>query len=103
MTTTAKLSANTVDVVPDVEATVEAVYPAPILVTEHEVAFGTAAAVPVRSPNARLWTRPIHAVSTTVSGTVRTSTAESGPARRDFQRRYPFLENALMSRQMDRL
>lgn len=100
MTTTAKLSANTVDVVPDVEATVEAVYPAPILVTEHEVAFGTAAAVPVRSPNARWWTR---AVSTTVSGTVRTSTAESGPARRDFQRRYPFLENALMSREMDRL
>ena len=103
MTTTAKLSANTADVAPDVESTVDAVYPAPILISEHEVAFATAAAVPVRSPNARWWARAIHAVSTTVSGTVQKSTAESGPARRDIQRRYKFLENALMSREMDRL
>ena len=103
MTTTAKLSANTVDVVADVEATVDAVYPAPILISEHEVAFATAAAVPVRSPNARWWARAIHAVSTAAPGAVRTSTADSRPARRDFPRRYTFLENALMSREMDRL
>ena len=89
MTTTAKLPANTVDVVPDAEATIEAVYPAPIIIAEHEVAFATAAAVPVRSQNARWWMRAIHVVSTTVTGTVQTSTAESGPVRRDFPRRGP--------------
>lgn len=103
MTTTAKLSANTVDVAPDAEATVEAGHPAPILITERAVAFATTAVLPVRSPTTRWWTRAIHAVSTTVSGTVRTSTAESGPARRDFPRRYAFLESALISREMDRL
>ena len=103
MTTTAKLSANTVDVAPDVEATVEAGYPAPILITERAVAFATAAGLPVRFANARWWMRAIHAVSTTVAGTVQMSTAESGPVRRDFPRRYAFLESALMSREIDRL
>jgi hypothetical protein len=102
MTKTAKLSANTVDVVPDVEATVEAEYPAPILITEHEVAFATAAAVQVPS-SARWWTRAIHAVSAAAAAAVRTSTADSRPVRRDVPRRYMFLENALMAREMDRL
>ena len=103
MTTTAKLSANTVDVVADIEAAVEAEYPAPILIAEHEVAFATAAAVQVPSPSARWWTRAIHAVSAAAAAAVRTSTADSRPVRRDFPRRYMFLENALMAREMDRL
>lgn len=103
MTTTAILSANTVDVVPDVEATVEAVYPAPTLIAEHEVAFATAAAVPVPAPNARWWTRAIHALSTAASVTVRTSTADSRPAPQHFPSHYTFLETARMSREMDRL
>jgi hypothetical protein len=103
MTTTAKLSANTLDVVPDVEATVEAVYPAPILIAEHEVAFATAAAVPVPRPTTRWWTKAINTVSAAASGILRTSTADSRPARRNYPRHYTFLENARMSREMDRL
>jgi hypothetical protein len=102
MTTTAELSANTLDVVPGVEAIVEAGSPAPILITGHEVAFATAAAVSVPSSTTPWWTRAIHAVSAAASGMLRTSTADSRPARGDCPRRYMFLENALMSREMDR-
>ena len=103
MTTTAQTSANTVDVLPGVEATLQAASPAPILITEHEVVFATAAAGPVPSPTTRWWPKAIHAVSTAASGMLRTATADSRPARRDCPRRYAFLENAIMSREMDRL
>ena len=53
MITTPNFSAHTSDVVPGVEATLEAVSPAPVLITEREVAFATAArrtgAVPDRA------------------------------------------------------
>ena len=103
MTTTPKFSADTLAVVPNVEATLEAVSRAPILITEHAVAFASAAAVPVPSPTTRWWTEAIHAVRTAASWMLRTSTADSRPARRDCPRRYTFLENGLMSREMDRL
>jgi hypothetical protein len=103
MITTPKLSADTLAAVPNGEATLEAVSRAPILITEHAVAFATAAAVPVPSPTIRRWTEAIHAVRTAASWMLRTSRADSRPARRDYPRRYAFLENALMSREMDRL
>jgi hypothetical protein len=103
MTTTAELSANTLDVIPAVEANVEAGFAAPILITGHEVAFATAAAVSVPSPTTPWWTRAIHAVRAAAPGMHRTSMAESRPARRNCPRRYTYLENALVSREMDRL
>jgi hypothetical protein len=102
MITTPKFSAETLAVVPTVEATLDAVSRAPTLITEHAVAFATAAAVPVTTPTTRWWMEAIHAVRTAGSWMPRTSTADSRPARRDCPRRYAFLENALMSREMDR-
>jgi hypothetical protein len=103
MITTSKFSADTLAVVPNVEATLEAVSRPPILITEHAVAFATAAAVPVPSPTTRWWMEALHDVRTAASWMLRTSRADSRPARRDCPRRYAFLGNALMSREMDRL
>lgn len=103
MTTTAETSADTLDAAPDAESTLETVSPAPILITEREVAFATAAAVPMPSRTTRWWTKAIGTIRTAASGTLLTSTADSRPAQRDYPRRYTYLENALMAREMDRL
>ena len=103
MITTPKFSAETLAVVPNVEATLEAVSRAPTLITEHAVAFATAAAVPVTTPTTRWWMEAIHAVRTAASWMLRTSRADSRPARQDCPRRYVFLDDAQMSREMDRL
>ena len=102
MMTPSKFSADSVNVAPDVEATFEAVSPAPTLITEHEVAFATAAAALVPSPTMRWWTKAIHAFRTAL-WTRQTSTADSRSPRRVGPRRYTYLENACMSREMDRL
>lgn len=103
MTTTAERSANALDGAPGVDAIVDAASPPSILITSQEVVFATAAAVSAPSPTTPWWTRAIHAVNAAASGMVRPSTADSRPARRDYPRRYTYLENALMSREMDRL
>lgn len=103
MITTRQLSAHSSDVAPDVEAPLQAVSPAPVLITEHQVAFVTAAAVPVSSPTTRRWIEVIHAACVAACGMLRTPTADTRPVPSDCLRRYTFLENALMSREMDRL
>jgi len=103
MITTPKSSADTLAVVPNVEAALDAVSPASILITEHEVALATAAAVSVPPSTTRGWMQAIHAVRTVASWRLRTSRADSRPARRHFPRHYTYVENALMSREMDRL
>jgi hypothetical protein len=103
MMTTRKLSADDFAVAQKREATLEAVSRAPILITEHEVTFATAAAVPVPRPTTRRWMEPIHAVRTAALRMLRASRADSRPARWDYPRRYAFLEKAGMSREMDRL
>ena len=94
MITTAKLSADTLDVVQHAEITAEAVSAARVLITEHEVVSATAADAAVPSPTTRRWA---------ALWMLRTSTADSQPARRHYPRRYTYLENALMSREMGRL
>jgi hypothetical protein len=82
MTTASAAPARTVDVLPVTESALAS--PAPILITERQIAFATAAAVPM--PNRRsLWHR------------------STRPARRDCPRRYTYLENAVMGREMERL
>lgn len=70
-----------------------------VLITEHEVLLGTAAAMPL--PRRRL----IDVVSRLVSSArVRWQTrAERNPIRRAYPSRLYFLEHSLMSREMDRL
>jgi hypothetical protein len=92
-------SADTRDVVAVAESTIEAVSAAPVLITEREVAFATAAAVPVPSPTTRRWTKAIHAAC----GVFLAAVGDSHPARRNYPRRYLYVENPRMAREMDRL
>lgn len=73
---------------------------APVLITEHQVLFGTAAAVPL--PQRR---QHVHAVGHAVSSAVTRwlTHAVRKPIRHDHPSRLTFLENSLMSREMDRL
>jgi hypothetical protein len=78
-------------------APADAAASAEVLITEQEVLFGTAAALPARRESiARRFValmRRMFAVSAHASG----------PPRRDAPKRYEFLERALMGREMDRL
>jgi hypothetical protein len=78
-------------------APADAAASAEVLITEQEVLFGTAAALPARRESiARRFValmRRMFAVSAHASG----------PPRRDVPKRYEFLERALMGREMDRL
>ena len=68
-----------------------------VLITEQEVLFGTAAAVPARreSISRRLFPSVKQAFAVWADA--------SRPKRGDYPRRYEFLERALMAREMDRL
>lgn len=78
-------------------APADAAASAEVLITEQEVLFGTAAALPARRESiARRFValmRRMFAVSAHASG----------PPRRDAPKRYEFLQRALMGREMDRL
>jgi hypothetical protein len=71
------------------------------LITEQQVLFGTAAAVALPPAKTRRWSDPVRAVS----GALRAmfAASEKPPARRHYPKRYGYLENALLSREMDRL
>jgi hypothetical protein len=68
------------------------------LITEQQVLFGTAALPPAKT---RRWSDTVRAVS----GALRAmfAASEKPPARKHYPKRYGYLENALMSREMDRL
>ena len=88
----------TLDVVEGPEHVIEAVRRAPILITEHEVAFSTAAAVPLPR------TKPTRGVIAALRATFLSSRADARPARRHYPlRHYAFLEQAAMAREMRRL
>jgi len=73
---------------------------APRLITEHEVAFSTAAAVPM--PSTRWWTGATRVVAVAMRRIVRTS-ADSRPNRRHCPPRNNWLEDSRMDRAMHRL
>jgi hypothetical protein len=79
------------------------VRPAPILITEKEVLFSTAAAVPVRPTTTRWWPAATRSFLTAMHEMLLTSWVDSREPRRDFPRRYEFLEYSCMAREMDRL
>ena len=71
------------------------------LITEQQVLLSTAAAVALPPAKTRRWSDTVQAVS----GALRAlfAASEKPPARRHYPKRYGYLENALMSREMDRL
>jgi hypothetical protein len=85
------------------EARERLVSPAPVLISEHEVALRSAVALRARPTTRRRWFEPIHALLAAMRRSPAPSTHEGRPARRDYPKQYAFLENACMARAMERL
>lgn len=79
------------------------VSPAPVLISEHEVSLGTAVALRARPTTRRRWFEAINVLRAAMQRSLAPSTQEARPVRRDYPKRYTFLENACMAREMDRL
>jgi hypothetical protein len=76
---------------------------APVLFTEQEVAFSTAAALSVRPAKMWRWAVATAVVVAALHRTALPLTLEKWAPRRYYSRRYEFLENAAMAREMERL
>ncbi len=75
--------------------------PAPILITEHEVLFSTAAATGLRPT--RRWTDAVRIVSAATRRIFVTAPTDSRPKRRHYPPRASYLEDSRMAREMHRL
>jgi hypothetical protein len=71
------------------------------LISEQQVLFSTAAAVALPPAKTRRWSDTVHAVGTALRAMFAAS--EKPPARKHYPKRHVWLDNALMSREMDRL
>jgi hypothetical protein len=76
---------------------------APILITEQEVAFGTAAAVMLQPAKTRRWAVVTAVVLVALHRMAVRLTPQERAPRRYHPRRHDFLEDARMAREMDRL
>jgi hypothetical protein len=86
------------DVVEDPGHVIEAVSQPPVLITEQEVAFSTAAAVPMPL------TKPRRGAFAALRAMFRSSSSDAQPSPRHYPpRRDEFLESAAMEREMHRL
>jgi hypothetical protein len=86
------------DVVEEPEHVIEAVSQPPVVITEQELAFSTAAAVPLPR------TKPTRRVIAALRAMFRSSSKDAQPVPRHYpQRRDEFLEEAAMEREMHRL
>jgi hypothetical protein len=79
------------------------VSPAPVLITEQEIALGTAAVLQGRPTTRRRWVEATRAWFAAAQRTLVQPTQEGRQTRRDYPKRYAFLENSSMAREMDRL
>jgi hypothetical protein len=77
--------------------------PAPVLISEHEVALGSAVALRARPTTRRRWFEPINVLRVARRRSPASSTHEGRPVRRDYPKHYTYLENACMAREMYRL
>jgi hypothetical protein len=76
----------------------------PLLITEQQVLFGTAAALPVQpAKTSRRWTEAMRAIGANVRAAFGTSSDEARPARRHYPARNGYLEDSRMAREMLRL
>ncbi|HTH89491.1 hypothetical protein [Mycobacterium sp.] len=71
------------------------------LITEQQVLFSTAAAVPLPPTKTRRWSDAVHAVTGALRGVF--AATEKSSARKHYPKRHDWLDNALMAREMDRL
>ena len=85
------------------EARERLVSPAPVLISENEVSLGTAVALRAQPTPRRRWIGTINVLRATMRRSLASSTQDARPVRRDYPKRYTFLENACMAREMDRL
>jgi hypothetical protein len=85
------------------EPALETVAAPPILITEQEVAFSTAAAQAVQPRPSHWWTRATRLIALAPRRIVPTLTADSRRAPSYYARHYGFLEDARMAREMHRL
>jgi len=85
------------------EARERLVSPAPVLISEREVSLGTAVALRARPTTRRRWFEAINVVRAAMQRSLAPSSQEARPVRREYPKRYTFLENACMAREMDRL
>ena len=88
-------------VAPDTQSGTAVATQAPVLITVQEVAFNTAAAMPMLPTTRRRWAGA--GVLVSMRKMFLTSTPDARAPRRDYPRRYGFLEQASMSREMERL
>jgi hypothetical protein len=79
------------------EPTVNAVPPPPILITEKEVLFSTAAAAPTWLRKMRRWPQAIYAVRTAMHWMFLTSTVDGCRPHQHYPKHYQFLERSLMA------
>jgi hypothetical protein len=70
------------------------------LITEQQVLFSTATAVALPPAKTRRWSDTVHAVGIALRAMF--AAPEKPPARRHYPKRHIWLDNALMSREMDR-
>ena len=85
------------------EARERLVSPAPVLISEQEVALGTTVALRARPKTRRRWFEAVNVLRAAMQRSLAPSAQETRPVRRDYPKRYTFLENACMAREMDRL
>ena len=79
---------------------VEATPGTPVLITEQQVLFGTAAAVAVQPVKTRRWAAAVRAIRASLTAT---SSDEGSPKPRHYPSRNDFLEDSRMAREMLRL
>ena len=89
MSQLAKASTARLDITAEHEPALEGVSAVPVLITQQEVAFGTAAAVPVY-PTTRWWVTATGAIATALR-------------RRHYPPRRRYLDDLVMAREMHRL
>jgi hypothetical protein len=75
----------------------------PVLITEQQVLFSTAAAVALPPARTRRFTEALRAVAASVKAAFATSGDEPRPQRRHYPPRNDYLEDARMAREMYRL
>jgi hypothetical protein len=75
-----------------------------VLITEQQVLFATAAALPLRQAKTRRrWTEAVRAIAASLRVAFATSDDEARPKRRQYPPRTDFLHDSRMAREMMRL
>jgi len=90
-------------VAPDTEPAPNAAVPAPVVITEQQVALSTAAAVQLRPARPRRWTAPVSAIAGAWHRIWLAPTPDAQKWPRHYPKSYAFLERASMARAMERL